>query len=190
MNNGKLPFAWPAPVREAVIVQNTKVLTLREQALDHLQDRANYLEIYHKDIVDAFKASPLNGQVIIGKHEDGTENPKQSTYVLGSSSVLVECDDDMMPKLCCHAFDLQADPVVSTSEASVIAQVIEAFIYGHCPSKAAFILGMGKKYLRNAHTVNGIEDLAERLKADPFLMNNAVSGANIEKEEITDVPVK
>lgn len=185
--DGKALFAWPPAIREAVIVKNPKILTLREQSLTYLIDRTVELGSYYKRIIDTFKAPPLNGKIYLDKDDEGREIPTQFIFELGTSTVLLECDDYMMPRRAVHAFDISADPVVPTSEASYISQVIEAVIYQNAPDKAKLKLEMGKKYLRNGHTVDGIGDLTDRLKAEPLLVQNAIGGANIEKEDVSDV---
>ena len=185
----KVAFQWPPIVRENVIVKDAKILNLREQAIDYAIDRATYLAMYHEKIINTFTAAPFNGAVIMGEYDDGTPYPNEYTISLGTTSVTIECDDNMMPALCAHAFDLRTPQSKTYSECSLIAQVLEALIYRGCPDKAKFQMDLGKKYLRNASTLDGLTDLSNRLKQDPILLNNAVSGAHFEKEEI-DVPDK
>lgn len=172
---------WPAEVRSAVIVKDYAQLTFTEQYLQEAQEYLQNLSKKYPSIIKSFEES--GGHMEHGVHDDGSPDLQEFVFSLGSTIIVIDCNEKMVPKRAAHYFDLTADPVTgpAESEAAKICEAMTAYCYSESTDRAAFSVELGIRYLRNKHTVNGIQDLTERAKQDPILINNAIAGANIER---------
>ena len=178
MTNQTFP-SWPAEVRGAMMTKDYTPLTFREQWLASVQDNLEKVKIEYSERLQKFK--DLKGTMEYGTDENGQEIRNEMIFTLGSTTMFIELDENMMPNKCIHAFDLKEKPIVTSSEAETIINTLEAIIWHESTDKAILALELGKANVRNAHTVNGIQDLMERAKNNPILINNAIAGANIER---------
>lgn len=176
----KSPFAaWPAEARSAVMVDNYAVLTYREQWLLDVEEELKRLKRDYKHIEEEFYR--LGGKCEHALDDNGNEIISEVVFSLGSTRIQVSFGSDMMPVAAVHSMDLIAKPAVSTSEAEMICEMIRAVIYKDAPDKGVLKAEMAKVDIRNAEMVNGIDDLANRMKSDTILLNNAFTGARIER---------
>jgi len=190
MRDERANFSWPPAVQEAVIVDEFPLLTYSEQMLEHVSDCTADLDSRFQEVLDNFINEPYNGRIEMALGDRGNPNPNEYIISLGSTVVSIELDDNMDPKSCAHYFELQEDPVRLESECSMIVEVLEAVIYKACPQRVLESIKTGKKYLRNGHTVTGVQDRVKRIVEDSILLNNALAGVNIKKEDVKDAPVR
>jgi hypothetical protein len=174
------PFAaWPAEIRSAVMVDDYAVLTYREQWLLDVKNELERLEENYIKIINNYYE--LGGTIEHILDDTGKEIPSEILFSLGSTKIQVSFGSDMMPVAAIHYMDLLAKPVVSSSEAGAISEMIRAVIYRDAPDKGAMNAAMAQVEIRNAEMVNGIDDLTRRMKSDTVLLNNAFTGARIER---------
>lgn len=174
------PFAaWPAEARSAVMVDRYAVLTYQEQYLLDVKAELQRLAKEYERIIEQYER--LGGTMEHPKDAAGEDILSDVTFSLGSTKMTVSFGSDMMPVAAVHYMDLLADPIVSSSEAGVICDTMRAIIYRDAPEKGALAVAMAAVDIRNAEMVNGIDDLTKRMKTDTILLNNAFTGARIEK---------
>lgn len=176
------PFAaWPAEARSAVMVDRYAVLTYQEQYLLDVKQELQRLSKEYDRTIEKFY--DLGGTIEHAADANGKEILSDVTFTLGSTKMTVSFGADMMPVAAVHHMDLIAKPIISTSEAGMIADTIRAVIYRDAPDKGALAVAMAAVDIRNAEMVNGIDDLTKRMKSDTILLNNAFTGARIERVE-------
>lgn len=176
----KSPFAtWPAEIRSAMLVDDHALLTFSEQYLLDIEHHLAELEKTYKHTIEEYYR--LGGTCDIAENEAGDEVPSELIFKLGSTEIQVSFSSDMMPVSAIHRMDLLAQPIVATSEAEAICDMIRAIIYRDAPSKAMLKTEMARADIRNASMVNGIDNMASEMKQFPNLVNNAISGARIER---------
>ena len=179
------PFAaWPAEARSAVMVDRYAVLTYQEQYLMDVKEELLRLSREYERIIDEFYS--LGGIMEQAVDGDGNKILSDVKFALGSTVIYVSFSSDMMPISAIHHIDLVSKPIVSSSEAGMICEMIRAVIYRDAPDKGVLAAAMAVLDIRNSAMVNGIDDLTRRLKNDTILLNNAFAGARIEKVAIDE----
>lgn len=172
-------FAWPSEVRSAAMVEDYAALTYREQWLMDVQTELERLKDTHEKTIDQFYK--VGGLIEKCVDDEGRDLSDELVFAIGSTHLVVDFDRDMWPVKAIHFMDLLASPVTEKMEIEMICDVIKAIVYRDAPDKGILAARMGRTELRNAAMVNGIDDLAQRVKADTILLNNAFSGARIER---------
>jgi len=166
---------WPAEMRSASIVQEYDRMTYTEQYLSDIKAYHEKMLTEFPRIIESFEQR--KGEFVM------SDIPPVATMTLGSSKLEIHFDNRLMPHSAMHYINLRTPPVVSrsTSEMRVICEALRAYIYRDAPNKALVLEGMAETDVRNAHMVNGLTDLGMRVKEDALLINNALSGARIER---------
>lgn len=182
MNETTVPGAYPAELRSAAIARDYAQLTYREQYLEDIENELNRIGSSYIQILEDYEKK--GGRIEVGTDPDGNEIQNEYIFTFGSSTVVIVFDKDMWPVSFVHAGDIQPNPLTSRTECAEICDALEAVIYRDSPDMAIMATRMGSKELRNMHMVNGIQDLADRIQNDAILLNNAFSGARIEREEM------
>jgi len=171
---------YPAEIKSAAMVKSYDKLTFQEQVMADVQREMRVLSATHPKIIDRF-FKELKGTITTGEYDDGTPNPAEYWFSLGSTTVCIQFGKDMKPLNAIHYMDLTQSPIVKGLEVKEIADVISAICYSDAPDKAGLALMMSQVNLRNSQMVNGIQDVANRIKEDSLLLTQALSGANIEQ---------
>lgn len=166
---------WPAEFRSAAIVQDYARMTYTEQFLSDIKSDHERMIIENPRIIENYET--------MGGRFRMDDVPPCCIMELGSSKLEVHFDDRLMPHSALHYINLRDPPVVSrnTSEMRVICDTLRAIIYRDAPNKALLMEALAEVDVRSAHMVNGLDDLGQRVKTDAMLINNALSGARIER---------
>lgn len=181
----KSPFGtWPAEIRSAMLVDDHALLTFSEQYLLDIEENLRKLEKTYKHTIEEFYR--LGGKCDTAKNKDGEDILSELIFNLGSTEIQVSFSSAMMPISAIHRMDLLAQPIVATSEAEAICDMIRAIIYRDAPDKAILRIEMARADIRNASMVNGIDNMANEMKQFPNLVNNAISGARIERVSVDE----
>lgn len=181
----KSPFAsWPAEIRSAMLVDDHALLTFSEQYLLDIEHHMVELEKTYKHTIEEYYR--LGGKCDVAKNEDGDDVPSELVFKLGSTEIQVSFSSNMMPISAIHRMDLLARPIVATSESEAICNMIRAIIYRDAPSKAILRTQLARKDIRNSAMVNGIDALVEEMKQFPNMVNNAISGARVERVNVDE----
>ena len=170
---------WPAEVKSAIMTRDYREVSLQEQLLMDKKKEIESIEESWREILETFEA--MGGTWGRTEFEDGTIEENQYTYEIGSTTVIVEFDEDMLPGNYVIYGNAKTDIHTVRAEKRIIFDVMKAQIYGECTGKAIDRLTAATEDLRSYKMIYGINDLAERVKEDSILVNNAIQGANIEK---------
>jgi hypothetical protein len=174
----------PSVIKSAVMTDRYNVLTFEDQLIKDIQMELKMLEQNYARTLDNFKKA--GGVIELGAFEDGRENPGEYLIMFGSTVLALEFDQDMKLRSGIHYMDFTQKPI-KPSEITEIAKVIQAAIYRDTPTKAALILELSAVDLRNGRMVNGIQDLADRIRQADMLIPGALNGANIEEISVDEV---
>lgn len=176
---------YPAEIKGATMVAQFNILTFQEQTLGDVQRYLRVLSQTYKRLIERYVE--MGGTVTIGEYDDGTPNPAEWWLSFGSTTLCVMLGQTMMPERAIHYMDLRASPIVKNLEIAEISKALEAMIYRDAPDKAALEIALCNTNLRNGQMVNGIQEIADRIKADTLLLTQALSGANIETITMDDI---
>ena len=184
-NNEPRYAPYPAEIKGAAMVAQFNVLTFQEQTLADVQRSLRVLSQTYKGILERYEE--MGGTVTIGEYDDGTPNPAEWWMTLGSTTLCIMMDQKMVPEYAIHYMNFRVTPIVKNLEIEEISKALEAMIYRDAPEKAGLELALSSTNLRNGQMVNGIQEIADRIKADTLLLTQALSGANIERISMDDI---
>lgn len=176
---------YPAEIKGATMVSQYNVLTFQEQTLADVQRSLRVLSHTYKGIIKRYE--DMGGTVYIGEYDNGTPNPAEWWLQLGSTTLNLTLDRNMNPMYGTHHMDFRIPPIVKNLEIAEISKALEAIIYREAPNKAELEMTLCNTNLRNGQMVNGIQEIADRIKADTLLLTQALSGANIEAITMDDI---